>query len=114
MDTNNLIRELAKSIKFQNLFIAAKEINGVHLFKNLRDFSRIQDLFLSYLYTYESIHRDILTEKISKHIFDSEIYEDAYLLWKKGNINKQNHKDNSKKRVDMVVGNKIKFPPRGK
>lgn len=104
------LKNLAKSIKAQNLFTAAKEINGIKLFRNSYDFSRLQDIYLSYLYSYDSINKDIIIEKISKHVFDSEIYEDAYLLWKRKNMKKINSKEDKQKDVNLVVGNKIKFP----
>ena len=103
------IRNLARSIKAQNLFVAAKEIRGIYLFRNHLDFSRLQELYLSFLYIYDSINKDIVTDKISKKIFDSEIYEDAYLIWKRGN-NKKTTKDNKKNDVSLVTGKKINFP----
>jgi hypothetical protein len=102
------IRNLAKSIKAQNLFVAAKEINGIRLFRNSFDFSKIQEIYLSYLYNYDSINRDIILEKISEHVFDSEIYEDSYILWKRKNNKKE--KDNNQKDLKLVVGKKITFP----
>ena len=101
---------MAKSIKMQNLFLAAKEINGIRLFKNSRDLSNIQNIFLSYLYNYNSINQDIVIEKISKHVFDNEIFEDSYLLWKQKSIKKININDSKQKDVNLVVGNKINFP----
>ncbi len=103
------IRNLAKSIKAQNTFIAAKELRGIQLFRNVMDFSKLQELYLSYLYIYDSINKDIITDKISKHIWDSEVYEDAYLIWKRGN-NKKTTKDNKKNDVSLVTGKKINFP----
>lgn len=102
------IRNLAKSIKAQNLFVAAKEINGIRLFRNSFDFSKIQEIYLSYLYNYDSINRDIILEKISEHVFDYEIYEDSYMLWKRKNNKKE--KDNNQKDLKLVVGKKITFP----
>lgn len=106
------LRSLAKSVRAQNFFAAVKEINGLYLFHNKFDFSKIQEIYLSYLYNYDSINKDIILEKISKHVLDSEIYEDSYLLWKRKNINKkQDEKDNNKKReVKLVMGKDIKFP----
>jgi len=104
------LRTLAKSIKAQNLFLAAKEINGIRLFHNKFDLSKIQNIYLSYLYNYDSINKDIVIEKISEHVLDSEIYEDAYLLWKRKNIKKIDKKDNKQKDVNLVVGGEIKFP----
>jgi len=102
------IRNLAKSIKAQNLFVAAKEINGIRLFRNSFDFSKIQEIYLSYLYNYDSINRDIILEKISEHVFDSEIYEDSYILWKRKSNKKE--KDNNQNDLKLVVGKKITFP----
>ena len=104
------LRELAKSIKAQNLFVAAKDINGIRLFKNSFNFSKIQEIYLSNLYTYDTINRDIIFEKISKHVLDNYIYEDAYLLWKRKNIKKSTIKDNKQNDINLVVGSNIKFP----
>ena len=112
MNIYSLLRILAKSIKAQNLFIAAKEINGIRLFHNSFDFSKLQEIYLSHLYNYDTINRDIVIEKISKHVFDDEIYEDAYLFWKRKNSKKTNTKDNKKNDVNLVTGKHIKFPKR--
>jgi hypothetical protein len=113
MNVYSKIRELAKSIRAQNLFVAAKEINGVRLFRNTFDFSKIQEIYLSHLYNYDAINRDIILEKISKHVLDDEIYEDSYLIWKRKNIKKTDKKD-QKSDVNLVAGKYIKFPVKGK
>jgi hypothetical protein len=107
------IRELAKSIRAQNLFLAAKEVNGIRIFRNSFNLSKLQEIYLSQLYNYDSINRDIILEKISKHVTDNEIYTDAYLLWKQKNIKKINKKDNKQKDVNLVVGKEINFPTKG-
>lgn len=104
------LRVLAKSTRGQNLFVASKEVNGIHLFQNLVNFSKLQEVYLSYLYMYNTINRDIILEKISKHIFDNEIYEDAYMLWKQKKSKKSDKKNNSNKELNCVVTNKINFP----
>jgi hypothetical protein len=96
----------------QNLFVASKEIGGIRLFKNSFDFSKIQEIYLSHLYNYDAINRDIILEKISKHVFDNEIYEDAYLIWKRRNIKKINTKNDKKNEVSLITGKTIKFPKR--
>jgi hypothetical protein len=108
MNIYNAIRKLAKSVKAQNLFLASKEVNGINLFRNKFDFSKIQEIYLSYLYNYESINRDIVIDNISKHVFDSELYEDSYLIWKRKNRN--NKKDTKQNDINLVVGQKIIFP----
>jgi len=103
------LRNLARSIRMQNLFVASKEINGIRLFKNSVDFSRLQEIYLSQLYNYDSISRDIIIDKISEHVTDNEIYADSYLLWKRKNIKKTDMKDNKQKDVNLVVSKKINF-----
>lgn len=114
MNSYSQLRNLAKSIRYQNLFVASKEIFGIKIFRNSFDFSNIQNLFLSYLYSYEGLNKDIILEKISKHIFDSEIYEDAYILWKSKNIKKIDIKDNQQKELSLIPGRTINFPKKEK
>lgn len=114
MNIYSKLRELARSIRAQNLFVAAKEINGMRIFKNVYNFSKLQEIYLSYLYNCDAISRDIIMDKISEHVFDSEILEDAYLIWKRKNIKKINIKEDKQKDVSLVVGKKIKFPTKGK
>ncbi len=106
MNIYSALRKLAKSTKSQNFFIAAKEVNGVRLFKNSYDFSKLQEFYLSYLFIYDSILRDIHSEGISKEVLNNEFYEDSYLLWKREN---RKTKDN-KRDVHLVPGKRIKFP----
>lgn len=110
MRIESLIRQLAKKIETLNLFISAKELSGVSLFRNKSDLSKLQQLFLSYLYFYNEIYDDINQKKIDKIIFKDEIYEDSYNLWKRENPEdysnkkdkKRNKKDKSKKDVYLV------------
>ena len=104
------IRKLAKSIKAQNLFVAAKELQGIRLFRNRLDFSRLQGIYLSYLYMYDTINKDIVVDRISEKIWDSEIYEDAYLLWKRKSDKKSEKKDKTTKDLKLIPGKTIKFP----
>jgi hypothetical protein len=104
--------DLAKSIRYQNLLTASKEINGIRLFKNTIDLSNIQSIFLSYLYNFDNINRDIYSEKISEHVLDNKIYWDSYLIWKRKNT-KKTRKDNKQNDVSLVVGRKINFPKKG-
>lgn len=104
------LKNLAKSVRSQNIFTACKELHGIRLFKNSRDFSKLQDLYLSYLYNYDSINRDIFIDNISKYVLEDEIYEEAYLLWKRKNIKKSEEKDNKEKDLKLISGKTIKFP----
>lgn len=108
---HNQLITLAKTTKYHNIFAAAKELNGIRLFKNMIEFSKLQELFLSYLFTFDMIQRDIIVDKISKHVLDddTDIYLEAYLFWK------NNHKDSDKETksksnyVHLVPTKEIKF-----
>lgn len=110
MDINILIRKLAKQIKYQNLFSICKDLHCFKLFKNTRELSQIQDIFLNYLYLYDSIYQDLKINHISKHIFDNAIYEDAYLLWKKEKPNQVDTEEHKASDVKLVSSDTIKFP----
>ncbi|MFH0805974.1 MAG: hypothetical protein V1901_03815 [Patescibacteria group bacterium] len=99
MDIENKIRQLAKSIRSMNLFSASKEIQGIHIFKNSYNFSKIQSLYLSYLYFYYNLNTDVALEKVSKKVLDSEINEDSYAIWK------QNTKEKDKKAEEKTNKN---------
>jgi len=83
------IRRLAKSVKMLNLFSSSKEINGIKLFRNETDLTKVQELLLSYLYFYHNINMDISMDKVSKKVLEDNIYEDSYYLWKSKNGNKE-------------------------
>ena len=106
----NKLRNLAKSVRAQNLFIAVKELQGIHLFRNNFDFSKLQEIYLSYLYMYDTLNRDIIIDKISEKVFDCELYEDAYMMWRRKNNKKLEKNDNKQRDVNMVVGKTIHFP----
>jgi hypothetical protein len=111
MDTYNNIIELAKTIRYQNLFLASKEVSGIRLFKNTFNFSKIQEIFLSYLYTFNTLHQDIMSYNVSEHVLDNEIYWDSYLLFKrknKGNKKEDTMTDTTHD-LRLVAGRTIKF-----
>lgn len=108
----NSIRKLAKTLRAQNSFSISKELHTVRLFRNDCDLSRLQEEYLMYLYIYESIARDVVIEKISKHVYDKELYEDCYLLWKREKGFKHDG-NNSNQEVKLVKGTTIKFPKPG-
>jgi hypothetical protein len=109
-----LLQKLAKGNKYQNLFVAAKDLNGIRLFKNTYNFSKLQDIFLGYLYMFDSISKDIAYEDISKHVLDDEIFWTSYLVWKQKfkSKDKQTTVKKSNKDVHLVPGKRIVFPKR--
>jgi hypothetical protein len=107
---NNYIRKLAKQYKFQNLFSIVKDLKSISLFKNNIDLTNVQMTFLNYLYMYEHLYRDIDMNKVSKHVVDDDIFEDAYLLWKRKKPEEK--EDNNSNEMKMVNTDKINFPKR--
>jgi len=85
MFEEKIIRKVAKKVENINLFAAAKELHNINLFKNTLDFSKIQKLYLSYLYFYSDLYSDLVIKKINEIILTDNLYEDAYMLWKKEN-----------------------------
>jgi hypothetical protein len=104
------LRKLAKTIRYQNIFIATKEQNGIHLFKNVCEFTGIQETFLSLLYVYDLINRDIAVDNISKKTIENDLYADAYMMWRNKSKNKKEDKPNSANDVHLVAGKNITFP----
>ena len=113
MDTYLGVRRLAKATKYQNLFFLAKELKNINLFINNSDFSQLQDMFFSYLYMYDNLNQDIATKKVSKHVLDSETYEDAYLLWRKEKGNNTIESEKAPHEIELIATDKIIFPKRG-
>jgi len=111
MNDTSLLARLAKSVQYQNLFTSAKEINGIYLFENHTNLSKVQDIFLSYLYTFDTINRDIVVDNISKVVLkeDTDIYWQAYMMWKRNKGTKETKKENSERYMSLVPAKKIKF-----
>jgi len=114
MDIYGNLRELARSIRGQNLFLAAKELSNIQIFKNRFNFSKLQDIYISFLYMYETINRDIILDNISKKIYDCELYEDCYMLWKRQNTKKKEESKDKNKDLHLVGGKEIVFPKEDK
>ena len=112
MDTNKLLKKLAKQTKYQNLLSVVKEINSLHIFKNAMNLSKLQELFLSYLYFYHDIFTDVFLHKIQKDIAEDDIYVEAYAMWKREKGYDTEKKDKKgkmkKKEVHLVFSNTSK------
>lgn len=77
-----VIRSLAKQHKWQTIYVQAKELN-FNLFINNIGFTDIQIQFLDYLNYYSSIYMDIALDDIGWVVLDNEVYEDAYMFYKR-------------------------------
>jgi len=112
MDIINLTRKLAKQNKYQSIFTISKEFKYIRIFKNTRELSKLQEIFLNYLYVYDNLNQDLMMKKVSKHIFDYEIYEDSYLMWKREKSNKPDDREDKTSDVKLIISDKINFPKR--
>lgn len=112
MQIYNAVINLAKSVRAQNLFAISKEVNGIRLFKNSHDFSKLQEIYLNYLYTFDLLNRDVIVEGISKKVIEDEVFWEAYLIYKRSNKKKE-EKSDKQKEVSLISGKKIKFPDKG-
>lgn len=91
-----IIRKLAKTSKFQIIYSNAKEM-GLRIFRNNGDYTDLQLLFLNFLGLYSSLNLDIALGEIDDMVLDNEIYEDAYLFYKKKSRSEKNEDMNSSK-----------------
>ena len=108
MDIYSTIRKLAKSNKHQNLFSASKEINNIQLFDNIKNLSNLQQLYINFLYFYENIIVDIMSNLVSEKVLDNDIYSDSYILWKKKD-KKQDKVDEKRKDIHLIPAKHMTF-----
>lgn len=89
--TLTVLKQLAKSVKYQTLYARSKEMANIRLFLNQLDFTAIQTLFLDWLEIYHSLYMDVVMEKdnIDYDIIDDDIRTEAYLLWRHRTKNKK-------------------------
>lgn len=109
------IRKLARSAYYQNLYKASKEGSGVHLFKNVHNFSGLQSRFLYWLMVYDILY-DEMAKLVSPYLDEEVINDDertnAYLYyrkkkqeseWRKFNQEKQSQKVKNKSKQHLTT-----------
>lgn len=99
MKKNNIIRDLARSHKWQTLYSRAKDL-GLKLFSNKEDLTRLQIIFLDYLELYSSLYQDVAMEEegISMEKIKDDIMVDAYLVFKKRQRSKKKSKNKKERK----------------
>lgn len=106
----SILRKLARSIKYQMLYIRSKEMSSIKLFNNDSDFTSIQLLFLYWLEIYAILYADLASKNrknqpiyirlIDEDVIEDDLRADAYLLWRNKNMDKENlGKGKSKDRI---------------
>ena len=97
-----IVRQLAKSSYWQGMYNKAKELH-IDLFKNKREFSKIQLEFLNYLSFYSSIYLDINLGEVTEEVLENDIYEDAYMYYKMKGEKKEKEKKRPMNNKDLPL-----------
>jgi len=97
MDTlESKVRKLAKSFKYQLIYSQGKNLN-FNIFKNTTDFTNLQILFLYYLSFYSNLVMDYNMGEVDEIVFEKELYEDCYIMYKNKKSKKDKNETGSKK-----------------
>jgi len=104
-----LLRHLSKTLYWQSIYGASKEIN-FKLFKNVSNLTNLQIYFLNYLASYNSLYTDIALGEVEEKVLENNIYEDAYLYYrqkksykyKEKNIDTKDEDKNSFKKSQWI------------
>ena len=109
MNIESMIRILARSNHYQNLYNSAKEQNGIQLFANVNNYSGTQSLFLYWLRIYSMLYEDLMSKEcqfLTENVINDSTRCDAYLYYKKKKQEKELRKYNeSKQKSAMGVKN---------
>lgn len=106
------IRILAKSNYYQSIYNLDNKNLGLRLFNNSLNYTYLQILFLNYLGFYASLNMDIYLDDVDERVLENEVYEDAYVYWKKKVKNKDKTKIN--KNIDKPVTSQWIFRKKNK
>lgn len=110
--TLKVLRNLAKSNKWQIIYNRAKELGTIRLFNNDTDFSKAQILFLYYLELYASLYRDLSSHEpyISEDVINDEIRCDAYIFWRSTRKYKEEKAKSKNPKKGRKIDNKTNIP----
>jgi hypothetical protein len=103
----SIIRKLARSDYFQNLYSHSKEL-GFQFFQNNHTLTKIQIIFLSWVSCYNSLYQDLAMGEdfISDKVIEDDIRTDAYLYWRKT----KKYAKKTKKKKDTDGENPLGIP----
>jgi len=107
-DYQKVLRQLAKTNKWQIVYSRSSEMSGINLFLNNFDFSAIQLEFINNLAFYYSLNIDVSLGEVSEIIFKHEIYEDAYITYKHRERKKMTHNTDKIKFDKPLTDNGLK------
>jgi len=112
MDYIDVIRKLARSTYYQNIYSAAKDVGSIQLFDNQNNYSGLQSLFLYWLKVYDLLYGE-LSQKEWKYLDEDVINDDcrcdAFLYWRGQNREAELNKNKQEQKA-----NNLKFSKPGK
>ena len=81
---NKILRQVARSTKYQFLYSRAKELNNINIFVNNFEYTDIQIRFLQWVAIYDSLYQDLSRKEnyINEEIINDDIRTDAYLVYR--------------------------------
>ena len=85
MNEEKIIRKLARSNYWQNIYNASKTCGGVNIFNNQNNFSRNQVDFLYWLAVYSSLYDDLAQQSdefLTKKVIENDYRTDAFLIYR--------------------------------
>jgi len=112
IDLTHNLRKLAKSSYWQTLFASSKLLNGIELFENKTNFTKIQLDFINWLSYYNSLNYYLEDGSLPEWAYKKDIYIDAFMYYKR----KQEKKGKGTEQFtapqinNVDSGGKVKFP----
>ena len=85
MDYIEVIRKLAKSQFYQNIYQAFKESGSINLFDNINNYSGLQSLFLYWLRVYDLLYSELAQKEwrfLDEKVIEDDVRTDAFLHWR--------------------------------
>lgn len=80
MDIEKIVRNLAKSYKYQALSSGGE--TPLNCFINKNDFTFYQLYLISYIKFYSALLTDVNEEEVDEIVLSDNVYEDAYMYWR--------------------------------
>jgi len=112
MDYIDVIRKLARSTYYQNIYSAAKDVGSIQLFDNQNNYSGLQSLFLYWLKVYDLLYGELSQKEwkyLSEDVINDDCRCDAFLYWRGQNREVELNKNKQEQKA-----NNLKFSKPGK
>ena len=112
MDYIDVIRKLARSTYYQNIYSAAKDVGSIRLFDNQNNYSGLQSLFLYWLKVYDLLYTELSQKEwkyLSEDVINDDCRCDAFLYWRGRNREAELNKNKQEQKA-----NNLKFSKPGK